>query len=248
MSFIRKFSSFAFISILVIASSMQSVRAQSGGGLRVITDPDGASVTVSGDAIVSGVTPTTFTQTLIGFYKIEIERFGYEKYKTKVILDPSKMMEINVKLTPKTRFKSAIRSMVIPGWGQRYSNQKYRGFFYTLLAAASTWGYFRADDDFDTKFNRFKSLEEEYDQLKINGSQAQLEELLPRLTTAQERAYDAEDTRRIVIGATIAVWSISVIDALFFFPEEKGTFKVKNVSLTPEANTKQVGLNLSYHF
>ena len=248
MSLIRKFSSLAFISIILLSLSLQSAQAQNAAGLTVITEPDGALVTISGDAIVSGVTPTTFKQTLIGFYKIEIERFGYEKYKTKVILDPTKQMELRIKLTPKTRFKSAIRSMVIPGWGQRYSNQKYRGLFYTVLAAASTWGYFIADDDFDTKFDRFKSLEAEYDQLKTSGSQSQLEALLPELTNAQSRAYDAENTRRFVIGAAITVWSISVIDALFFFPEEKGTFKVKNVTLTPEANTKQVGLNLSYHF
>ncbi len=236
------------ICLSIICVCLPTTQAQFAGGLTVSTNPDGALVTLNGDIIVTGVTPTKFTHALVGFYKITIERYGYEKYNTKVILDPSKQMELNINLTPKTRFKSAIRSLVIPGWGQRYSSQNKRGFLYTFLAAASVWGYLVADDDFDTKYDRFKSLEAQYDELKVSGSTSQLEELLPILANAQDRAYDAENVRRAVIGAAIAVWSLSVLDALFFFPEEKGTFKVKNLTFTPEANLQNVGVNLSYHF
>ncbi len=234
------------VCLLILSAS--SVQAQYVGGLKVTSDPDGALIILTGDAIVTGVTPTTFRQTLIGLYKITIDRYGYEQYNTKVVLDPSKQMELNIQLTPKTRFKSAVRSFVIPGWGQQYSNQKFKGLVYTFFAAASVFGYFSADKDFDTKFNRFKDTEAEYDNLKKSGSQAELEALLPRLLFEQDRAYDAENTRRIAIGSAIAVWSISVLDALFFFPEEKGTFKVKNITLTPQTNLKHVGLNLSYNF
>lgn len=238
----------AFISIFILSLSIQTAQAQYAGGLSIVTIPDGALVTVKGDVTVSGVTPTKFSHTLIGLYKITIERYGYESYNTQIIIDPSKVMELNIELTPKTRFKSAVRSLVIPGWGQRYSKQKTRGLVYTMVAAASILGYFKADDDFDTKYNRFISLKSEYENIQTSGSQSQLEELLPRLTDAQDRAYDAENLRRTVIGSVIAVWSLSVIDALFFFPEEKGTFKVKNITLTPEANKQNIGLNLSYHF
>ncbi len=248
MSLKRIFKLFAFAGITLFYVSISSAQAQYTGGLTVTTNPDGALVTLRGDAIVTGVTPTKFSQTLIGLYKISIDRFGYEKYNTKVILDPSKQMELNINLIPKTRFKAGVRSLVIPGWGQRYSNQKFKGFLFTLLGAVSVWGYFNADDDFDTKFNRFKGLEEEYDALKVNGTQSQLEEFLPRLNNAQDRAYDAENVRRATIGAVIAVWSLSILDAIFSFPEEKGTFTVKNLTLTPEANLQDMGVNLSYHF
>ena len=245
MSLKRNFKLSAFLSIFILSLCMQNAFAQHAGSLSITTNPDGALVTLKGDAIVSGVTPTVFRQTLIGFYKITIERYGYERYNTKVILDPSKQMELNISLTPKTRFKSAIRSLVIPGWGQRYSNQKYRGLFYTFFAAATAYGYFIADDDFDTKFDRLRSLELEYDAL---STQSEMEEFLPRLADAQDRAYDAENMRRVAIGSVIAVWSLSIIDALFFFPEEKGTFKVKNLTLTPTTSSQNVGLNLSYQF
>lgn len=245
MSLKRNLKFITIVGFAVLLCCFSSAQAQFSGGLSVTTNPDGALVTLSGDAIVTGVTPTRFTHTLIGFYKITIERYGYEKYNTQVILDPSKQMELNINLTPKTRFKSAARSLVIPGWGQRYSNQKFRGYIYTFFAAVSAWGYFIADDDFDTKFSRFNSLKTEYDAL---GTQSEIEEFLPRLTDAQDRAYDAENTRRFAIGSVIAVWSISILDALFFFPEEKGTFKVKNITLSPEANMQNLGVNLSYHF
>ena len=236
------------LAVCLLFLSAATAKAQYAGGLTVTSNPDGALVTLTGDAIITGVTPTKFQQTLIGLYKITIDRYGYERYNTKVVLDPSKQMEINIQLTPKTRFKSAVRSLVIPGWGQRYSNQKYKGLVYTFFATASVFGYFAADKDFDTKFNRFKETQAEYDALETSGSQTELEALLPRLLFEQDRAYDAENTRRVAIGAAIAVWSISILDALFFFPEEKGTFKVKNVTLTPQTNLQNVGLNLSYNF
>ncbi len=247
MTFKRNFTIYASISIFILSAFFQTALSQTSGSLSISTNPDGALVTLSGNTIVSGVTPTVFRQTLIGFYKITIERYGYARYTTKVILDPSKQMELHIKLTPKTRFKSAIRSMVIPGWGQRYSNQKFKGLFYTFFAAATAFGYYKADDDFDTKYDRFIALDDEYNALSQNGNVNDLEELLPRLTNAKDRAYDAENMRRIAIGSVIAVWSLSVIDALFFFPEEKGTFKVKNVTLTPSTSSQNVGLNLSYH-
>ena len=248
MSLKRNLHFIAVATALFLFGTVSSIQAQFAGGLTVTTNPDGALVTLSGDAIVTGVTPTTFRHTLIGLYKITIDRYGYERYNTKVVLDPSKQMELNIQLTPKTRFKSAVRSIVIPGWGQRYTNQKYKGLAYTFFAAASIFGYYKADQDFDNKYDQYKNLESEYDALMTTGSQTELEELLPKLLNAQDRAYDAENTRRFAIGSAIAVWSISILDALFFFPEEKGTFKVKNVTLQPEANMQNIGLNLSYHF
>ena len=71
---------------------------------------------------------------------------------------------------------------------------------------------------------------------------------MPLLTKQQEKAYDAENDRRFAIGSVIAVWSLSVLDALFFFPEEKGSFTVKGLSVTPQADMKNISVNLSYEF
>ncbi|MCK4606761.1 MAG: PEGA domain-containing protein [candidate division Zixibacteria bacterium] len=87
------------------------------GDVTIRSDPQGALVTLTGEMIVSGVTPARFRQLLIGKYIVSVERPGYERYTSRAFLDPSRSMEIDVKLTPKTRFKAAVRSLVVPGWG-----------------------------------------------------------------------------------------------------------------------------------
>lgn len=219
-----------------------------GGSLSVTSVPEGAHVVMKGEATVSGVTPVHFRHTLVGSYNITISKYGYETYKTKVFLDPSKQMELDITLSRKTRIKAAARSLLIPGWGQRYGDKKFRGKFYTILAAASVAGYYFSDQNFDREFDRFKALEAKYDEIRTTGTQQQLEAIMPLLTKQQEKAYDAENDRRFAIGSVIAVWSLSVLDALFFFPEEKGSFTVKGLSVTPQADMKNISVNLSYEF
>lgn len=219
------------------------------GGLIVRSAPEGAEVVLTGDAVVAGVTPTFFQQGLVGQYKVEIKKYGYETYKTKVVLDPLRQMEISADLSRKTGFKAAVRSMVIPGWGQRYGDQKTKGVVFNLLAVGSVAAFLIADQDFDKKYDRFRDWEDTYDSsLAAGGSYADLQRVHGELINAQQEAYDAEDTRRVSVGAVAGVWALSIIDALFFFPEEGGTFTVKGLTVKPTADTKSVGLTLSHNF
>lgn len=232
----------------LIAATAAYGQNEAGGNITVISNPPGAEVTLEGDLTVSGITPATFNQTLIGDYRLKISRYGYENYRTKLMIDPSKPLQFDVTLSRKTKFKAAIRSMVIPGWGQRYGNQKVKGYFFSLLALGSVTGFVIANDDFRSKRDLYDDRLAEYDDLAESGTYEQLAAFKPKLDAAQEDAYDAETLRRIAIGAVIGAWSISVLDAIFFFPEEKGTFSVKGLSITPEAGTDGVNLTLSTKF
>jgi hypothetical protein len=219
------------------------------GGLTVHSYPDGAEVTLSGDAVLSGVTPTTFQQYLIGEYRVVVQRHGYEAYKTKITLDPSKLLNLDVKLSPKTRLKAAARSLFIPGWGQCYGDQKTKGTFFTLLAATSVGAFLIADHDFQNKNDRFKAAVSSYDSSAAHGvSYADLQAAQLSVQTTQKKAYDAENTRRVTIGVAAGVWSLSVLDALLFFPEDRGLVTVKGVSLAPSSQTGSFGLVLTKRF
>lgn len=219
------------------------------GGLIVRSSPEGAEVVLKGDAVVAGVTPTFFQHGLVGQYRVEIRKHGYETYKTGVVLDPTRQIEISADLSRKTGFKAAVRSMVFPGWGQRYGDQKTKGLVFHLLAAGSVAAYLITDHDFDNKYERFRDREAAYDSaFAAGGSYADLQRMHEDLLDAQDRAYDAEDIRRISIGAVAGVWALGVIDALFFFPEERGTFTVKGLTVKPTADTESVGLTLSHNF
>ncbi len=218
------------------------------GDLTVRSDPQGASVKLSGESKVSGVTPARFRHLLIGEYELTLKKHGYETYKTRVDLDPTKQMEMDIRLSPKTRFKTAVRSLFIPGWGQRYADKKAKGYIFTFLTLAAGAGYLAADDEFDDRYEDFVKIRDEYDSLAIAGNVNDLRRVQPLLQAAQDKAHDAENIRRLTIGVGIGIWALNVIDALFFFPENKGTFTVKGLSLNPSANSDNLGLALSMKF
>ncbi|MDH4157991.1 MAG: PEGA domain-containing protein [candidate division Zixibacteria bacterium] len=234
---------FCFILHVSAAAQPEAVK-----GLVVKSNPEGAQITLTGDVMISGITPATFEHTLVGDYKLELRKYGYERYRTHVTLDPAKMTEVSVRLSPKTRYKAAGRSLVIPGWGQRYTDQKTKGLLLTVFAVGSVAAYLIADDDFDDKRAVLNDWQRQYDRAYRSGIYDDMVRLYDELDAAQGEAYDAENIRRITIGAVAAVWCLNLLDALFFFPEERTTFSVKGLAVGSSAGTDEVGLSISMGF
>ncbi len=234
-----------FCFILHVSAAAQSEAAK---GLVVRSYPEGAQVTLTGEVTVSGITPATFEHTLVGDYKLELRKYGYERYRTRVTLDPTKMTEMSVRLSPKTRYKAAGRSVIIPGWGQRYTDQKTKGFLFTALAVGSVAAYLIADREFDDKREVLDDRLRQYDRAYQSGTYDEVVRLYDELDAAQGEAYDAENIRRITMGAVIGVWCLNLLDALFFFPEERTTFSVKGLAVGSAAQPGEVGLSISMGF
>ncbi|MBI5267332.1 MAG: PEGA domain-containing protein [candidate division Zixibacteria bacterium] len=236
------------VGILFIAAGV-TAQTSPAGNLTVRSNPPGADVLVRGEASATGITPVTFQYPLVGSYELKIQKHGFETYKTRMALDPAKQMVVDVRLSPKTRFKAAARSVFIPGWGQRYSEQKTKGFLLQLMAAGAVTAFLVTDHDFNNKFDRFESLQAEYDSaLTAGAGYGEMQSRWNGLYDAQKKAYDAENARRISIGSVVAVWTIGVLDALLFTPEEKATFSVKGVALEPASGSKTFGLRLTKSF
>jgi hypothetical protein len=220
-----------------------------GTGLVVRSNPPGAEVTLKGDATVTGIAPTWFQHRLAGSYQLEVKRHGYETHKTRLTLDPSRLMEIDVNLTPKTRFKAFARSLIIPGWGQRYTDQPTKGFLFHLLAAGSVAAFLIAEQDFDDKFDIYEDRLAAYDSAQASGAEiTDLRRLHGQLVTAQDDAYDAETFRNITIGVGAGVWALNLIDVLFFYPEERGIVTVRGLSVAPGVVSDNPGITLTHKF
>ncbi len=224
--------------ILVSAGSVLA------GTVVIDCTPAGALATLTGEAIVSGVTPVRFQQPLAGKYELTVTHYGYETYHSEIIIDPSRETTVQVSLSPKTKYKAAVRSLFIPGWGQRYGDQQTKATVMTALAVGSIVGFFFADERFDNKHQTYLDVLSRYDSVRVGGEINQLRGLQEDLEQAQQDAYDAENVRRFAIGATIGVWAINMIDVLFFFPEERGTFSIKGLTVVPEASSTKVGFTL----
>lgn len=239
------------LTILLCVSFCSMAEAQSTegqNGLTVRSTPEGAQVTLLGDVTVSGVTPALFRQILIGKYRLQISRPGYENYSTNLILDPSRPMEVSVELARKTALKAAGRSFFIPGWGQKYYDQSFKGRLFTVLAAGSVAAYLLADDSFDEKFNRYQASLRDYDSIAIGGTIASLRQAQDALDQAQDEAYDAENVRRLTIGTVIGIWTVSLLDALFLSPDNVSSISIKGLNFSPTANVQNIHLTLSVGF
>jgi len=219
------------------------------GDFTVTSTPGGAEVMLKGEATVTGISPVSFRYPLIGSYEIIVKRFGYERYSTRLNIDPAKSSQLDVTLIPKTRLKAAVRSFFVPGWGQRYTDQSSKGYVFHLLAVTTITGFLLVNDHFNEKLDVHQAFSDEYDRAVARQSNpGDLAPYANRLNKAREEAYDAENLRRISIGAVAGVWLVSVVDAIFFFPEDRGAFSIKGLSLAPELQIDKVGMTLSCNF
>ena len=226
-------------------------RAQSGpsGGLTVVTTPPGAQVTLDGEADLSGISPITFTYPAIGEYKLRISKRGYEGYATRILLDPSKPQQVAVELSPKTAAKAALRSALIPGWGQRYTERKGKGFLFSTLFIGAGVTLVATHMEFTDRRDDYYARLADYDRAVNHGaSYDELSSLHADLAQAQDRAYDAESHRKIATVVTIGVWGLNVIDALLSSPGERATFSIKGLTVAPSSGDGSVGVTLSRAF
>ena len=233
------FAGLFLLASLAIADSFPT------GGIVVTSNPPGAQVTLTGDITVSGVSPARFGQLMVGNYELTVEMFGYEKYHSRVTIDPSKEVTVDVQLSAKSRLKSALRSAFIPGWGQRYVEHNKKGLLMTLFAASTVALYLKADGDFDDKKQEYGDRVVAFNKA---GSISEQRRLAGLVATAQADAYEAENDRRIAIGAVAVAWGINILDAIVFFPENRGSFSVKSFTYAPQSDGVTMGLTFTKAF
>ncbi|SYZ73658.1 exported hypothetical protein [Candidatus Zixiibacteriota bacterium] len=240
--FSRRKLALVFLCLMPLISAAQETKQ---GGFTVDSSPPGAEVTLTGAVTMSGLTPVTFAQGLEGHYQVECRKSGYETYKSSTFLQADKAVNLTIHLKPKTAFKGAARSLLIPGWGQSYSGQKTKGAVFTILAVGAVSSFLIADSKFNDKENSYNDLLDRYNKTVLFSDR---QSLYNQLEAARKDAYDAETVRRITIGAVIGVWGINLIDMIFFFPEERSSMVINTISFKPDMDQGGGQIVLSHRF
>ncbi|MEW5923138.1 MAG: PEGA domain-containing protein [Candidatus Zixiibacteriota bacterium] len=223
-----------------------ALSAQQGDvGLSVVTSPIGAEVFIAGDKVVSGISPVNFQQGFEGNYNVRVKMDGYETYKSSMFFRNGVPGSLNITLKPKTRFKAFSRSFFIPGWGQAYTDHKFKGSLFFLATAGALASFLIADADYDDKANLYDEYLNRYNGMTSIDDKSQF---YPILAEARKDAYDAETIRRVTIGATVAVWGLNLLDILFFFPEKNVESRTNGLSLVPDLEQGGGRLVLSHRF
>jgi len=148
---------------------------------------------------------------------VRATRPGYEKWTQAVVFSSEISQNLMIELTPKTRGKAALRSLLIPGWGQYYADEKTRSAIWGLAALSSGVVAAVYESRYRSREDDWKDGMERFNRAETVGDKERLKE---EVISLQRRAYDAETDRRRAWSIVIGVWVVNMLDALVFFPEE----------------------------
>lgn len=194
----------ASLALVVLALAPTAVLAQPSspaGSLTIISRPPGVACRVSGDRIVVGRTPLTLESGLSGRLRVRAIEPGMERWERKVELDGVTQDTLWMTLTAKSALKASARSLVVPGWGQFYSERPAAGWVYL------TTGLVVAGGALVTHLVYLHRV----DQIPDTGS-------VEDRRWHTNRAEDAYQVRQALSAAAAGIWAVNLLDAMVFFP------------------------------
>ncbi len=190
--------------------------AQAGTGVVITSQPAGAIVELRGDHVLRGVTPWRLDRGLDGVYEINAFKFGYADWHGRTVLSATSRDSVFVRLTRKTRGRAALRSAMVPGWGQFHTEQKVKGIAFVAAEALVLGAVFWADAESNREESDYLSAKAAYENATEVG---EIEETYEVMLKEFDEYEDKHLLRRRLIYAAAAVWVANVADAFFLFPE-----------------------------
>jgi PEGA domain/Family of unknown function (DUF5683) len=218
---------------------------QEAGNVLVNSEPQGALVQLQGDLALSGVTPVKFDRALSGKYRVEVLREGYENYRSTAYFAVNQQSQLSIKLVPKTKAKAFFRSVIIPGWGQRYYGDRTKSALFAVGTLASAVGYAFVKWDYDDKVDVYNARKADFNAATRWSDLPRLE---AQLKDAQKKANDAENIVNVMTAVTAGIYVLNLLDSFLFFPEFDRYTEYKAISVVPAYQPGTASLALSIRF
>lgn len=218
------------------------------GAVTVTTTPPGAIVTLEGQGLhLVGRSPWTITRGLDGIFTLRSSLDVHEEARTTVYLSPTSNETIHLDLSAKTPVKAAMRSILLPGWGQHYSGRDVPAVLYfgSALAAGAYLGvtairYENQLDDIDVAYQAYKE----------STVQSERETLWEAVETEREIAEDRQNDRTTAWAILGVVWGVNLLDSLFFFPDAATPTITRSgdtgLFVEPRSDGMDLGLRVGY--
>jgi len=188
--------------------------------LDVTSDPPGVVVKLIGEYEFVGTTPWKVYRPISGIYRVEASAPGYSSWTRTVVLGPTGIQDLHVKLSRKSRFSAAARSLVFPGWGQHYNESKGKRNVVWIAETASLVALYALWERYQSKKDDFDSVAEIYrDSRNIDAIPILRRELERRDAEANDAFDNVETAQMIAIG----IYGLAFLDALFSGPQQAGS-------------------------
>lgn len=166
---------------------------------------DGERIGTSGDSLLAPA----------GFRKLKIRSSGYSSYSQRVVLAPNAENVFSIALNRKTKYGAMWRSMLIPGWGQKYQEKGVRQFAYpvlfcgaAVLSYVSVGKYNDSVEDYRSKRNTYLAA---YTSMDIEFGRQQM-------LQAYDQLEADETTRNLLFALTGAIWLWNIADTILTPP------------------------------
>jgi hypothetical protein len=187
----------------------------SSGKFSLYSKPSGAFVYLEGDYDFIGVTPCEVPFPMEGTYHVKALKRGYEDWTSQITVIGDRQNSLYMRLSPKTRWKAAVRSAIFPGWGQYYTDRKTKGIVFGILQIGSLLStayayqnYEESKDDYYAAIDRYRA-EKRIDEL--NRLRAEMNDL-------RREADSAWELRNTFMALTAGIWAYNVLESILFFP------------------------------
>ena len=210
----------------------------------ITSEPIGATIYIGGEVI--GKTPSYLPYKISGEYLLRAEKPGYESWSHKIDFSnwPKDTLACALKL--KTKTKAFFRSFLLPGWGQRYAEERSKGKILTALQFTSLISLGAAQLYYDNRLENYNNKKLEYE--TIAKSYTSAPHAWNELNSSYSKLENAHELRQILVYSAIGAYALNLIDILFFFPED--LHEIKIFGLVPDVIYSQANpmVGLSYSF
>jgi len=211
------------------------------------TNPPGVMLYFEGENGFIGVTPLTLNTKLIGTYKITAVKSGYEKSKLEYFFKGTESGTMKLNLSPRTRLKAGIRSLVFPGWGQRYSERKWAGILFSITQLGLGIYTYDVHRKYETAIKDYNNALDVY---KDNIKNSELREKYYAIVLEKyQKADDAFERRQTWLAVCGGLWLFNFLDSIFFFPSFGGDIFNNSIPLiSTNVNNESYLLTLTMPF
>lgn len=206
-------------------------------GVLIESNPSGAIVQITGQYKFIGRTPFIIPYKIYGKYKIKASKEGYEGVSTNIDLLKKGQSTLTIRLSKKTRFKAAYRSLFFPGWGQIYGDNKLRGVFISTIQAGFGIRALIAINDYNKAQDNLQRALDVFERNKDENAFKAVQDKF-------NKAENAHSFRNTMLFITAGFWVYNILDSIFFFSSKSTHIEINTNRFSQNLNDKKVMLTM----
>jgi hypothetical protein len=216
--------------------------------ISINSKPEASTVMIDGKDY--GHSPLKKEKVRWGTRDIELNKEGYESKNLDVLVKPGEHKQIEVSLEPISYNKVLFRSVIYPGIGQIYADQKVKGYLYSMIEFCTISTAIIFDNKMSNETRGYDDLYKEY---LASTIESEIIELHKKVQNKYDEVQDLKMVRNIMIGSAIAVWLVNIYDAHRIGKKMEQLSKtlskiLNNSSINVGVNSKKCSVGINYLF